>query len=287
VGDEAATVRQTRVSETLVCLPTLDEGQTIGPLIDAILALPIAADVLVIDDGSTDGTRLAVETRARRDPRVGLIWRPRRLGLGSAHRLAWLHARRLGYRRIVTMDADMSHDPADIPRLLALLDAGADVAIGSRFAPGGRLDYRGVRRLLSRGGNHLAGAMLRLGLTEHTTSLRAARLDRVPAGLVESIDQNGYAFFLAQARRFVRHGLTVAEAPIHFRDRQAGRSKLPPTAIFQGLATLVSLARLGDLPEPFAPLDEGGGHCAHCRSDYGAPAGDAFRCLACFSPLPG
>ena len=121
----SAAVRRGR---PLVFLATYNERSNIGALLDAILDLPIHCDVLVVDDNSPDGTGDVVAERAAADPRVGLVVRPQRLGIGSAHRLGWLHARRFGYSRIVTMDADFSHHPTDIPRLLHALDEGADVA---------------------------------------------------------------------------------------------------------------------------------------------------------------
>jgi dolichol-phosphate mannosyltransferase len=281
VPHRGAFVDAARTCDTVVCLPTYNEGETIGPLIDAILRLPVATDIVILDDGSPDRTRAEVEARAAADPRVGLIGRPRKLGIGTAHRLAWLHARRLGYARIVTLDADLSHDPADIPRLLSLLDQGADVAVGSRFAPGGRLDYHGFRLLVSRTANVLAGALLRLSLTEHTTSLRAARLDRVPAGLIETIDHDGYSFFVASVRQMVRTGLKVVETPIHFHDRQGGKSKLPPIEIVRGFLTLLRLARLGKKPERFAVLPDREFVCPACGLAYCIPSDTGMRCLAC------
>jgi dolichol-phosphate mannosyltransferase len=228
--------------KTLVCAPTYNEVESIGILLDAILALPEKFDILIIDDGSTDGTQAAIEARATRDSRVGLINRGRKLGIGSAHRLAWMHARRLGYARIVTLDADLSHDPADIPRLIAALDAGADVALGSRFTPGGRLDYRGWRLFASRTANGLARLLLRLPVMEYTNSLRAACLDRVPIGLVESNAKDGYSFFLTCVTQFARAGLKLAEIPIYFRQRHGGQSKLPPAEIVRGALNLLCLA---------------------------------------------
>jgi len=271
----------TRTCDTLVCMPTYNEGETIGPLIDAILRLPVATDVLIIDDRSLDRTRAEVEVRAAADARVRIIGRPRKLGIGSAHRLGWLHARRLGYARIVTLDADLSHDPADIPRLLAVLDQGADVAVGSRFAPGGRIDYRGVRLLISRGANLLARRLLRLSLTEHTTSLRAARLDRVPPGLVETVDHEGYSFFISCITRLVRAGLTVTEIPIHFHDRQQGKSKLPPIEIVRGFFTLMGLARPGNSAGSFRALPDRECACPSCKLAYCVPSDAGLRCLAC------
>src|SRR4029077_9887120 len=137
------------------------------------------------------------------------------------------------------MDADLSHDPLDIPRFLAALDAGADVALGSRFVEGAKLDYTGWRRFLSLQGNGLARKALGLPIAEYTTSFRAARLERVPVGLVESIPNDGYSFFLTAAVRLVRQGLRIAEVPIHFHARDKGVSKMPRLEILRGMANLL------------------------------------------------
>ena len=178
-------------------------------------------------------------SRAAAEPRLAVMVRPGKLGIGSAHVLGWMQARNLGYRRIVTLDADFSHDPGDIPRLLAALDQGADVVIGSRFAAGSRLDYVGWRRFVSRSANYLARTALGLPISEYTTSLRAARLDRVPEGLVETIESGGYSFFLICMVRFVRAGLKVTEIPIHFHQRTEGTSKISHLEIVRGALNLV------------------------------------------------
>ena len=107
-----------------------------------------------------DGTLDVLAARAAAEPRVGVVVRPGKLGIGSAHKLGWLHARRMGYARIATLDADLSHDPADVQRLLDALDAGADVALGSRFVPGSKHDYSGLRLAVSQGANMLASSLL-------------------------------------------------------------------------------------------------------------------------------
>ncbi len=116
------------------------------------------------------------------------------MGVGSAHRLGWAYARRFGYSRIVTLDAELSHDPQDIPRLLAETDNGAEFVVGSRFIDGSKVDYSDLRLLASRSASWLARHLLWLPLHEHTNSYRAARHDRVPAGLVETIKHDGYKF---------------------------------------------------------------------------------------------
>ncbi|HXQ84225.1 MAG TPA: polyprenol monophosphomannose synthase [Xanthobacteraceae bacterium] len=263
-----ALLRPTRSSETLIFLPTYNECDTLGRMIDALLALPIACDVLVVDDRSTDGTTGILVSRAAAELRSAVMVRPGKLGIGSAHILGWMHARRLGYRRIVTLDADFSHDPGDIPRLLAALDQGADVVIGPRFAAGGRLDYVGWRRFVSRSANYLARNALGLPISEYTTSLRAARLDRVPEGLVETIESGGYSFFLICMVRFVRAGLQVTEIPIHFHQRTEGTSKISHLEIVRGALNLVRLT-------------------VRRKADYGRalPGGAAQNCPACHQPF--
>jgi dolichol-phosphate mannosyltransferase len=280
--DLAGAPRPARTADTLIFLATYNERATIARMVDSLLALPARCDVLVVDDRSSDGTTEWLGSRAAADRRVGLIVRPAKLGVGSAHKLGWLHARRFGYRRIVTLDADFSHDPADVPRLLAALDRGADVAIGSRFAPGGQLDYRGWRLFLSRSANYLARAVLRLPIAEYTTSLRAARLDRVPPGFVETIDNDGYGFFLICAVRFVRAGLTVTEVPIHFRDRDHGTSKIPRLEILRGVLNLARLAVERRPPERGTPPLERAQDCPECGQPYCIPdAAGEMHCLAC------
>ncbi len=273
-----------RTSDTLVFVCTYNESGSIATMLDRLLALKARCDIVVIDDNSPDGTLDIVARRAAEEPRVGALVRPRKLGLGSAHKLGWAHARRMGYTRIATLDADLSHDPADVQRLLDQLDAGADVAIGSRFLPGARLDYRGIRRFVSQTANVLASMFLRMGLTEHTTSLRAARLDRVPVGLIESIKNDGYSFQVACIARLVRAGLTIKEIPIHFRDRHHGQSKISKREAVYGMINLLSLAfdRRPSvvLPEP-SSLE-----CPVCARPYMVRRHSGeLRCLACFGSI--
>jgi dolichol-phosphate mannosyltransferase len=273
-----------RTADTLVFAPTYNEGDSIGLLLRQLLALPAMFDVLIIDDGSSDGTQAIIQAYAGRSPRVALIERRAKLGIGSAHRLAWLYARRLGYARIVTLDADLSHDPAEIPRLLAAIDAGADVAVGSRFAPGGRLGYTGWRLFVSRAANRLARHLLRLPIREYTTSFRAARLDRIPPGLVESTASDGYSFFLTCIARFARSGLKLTEIPIDFRDRHGGESKLPRFEIVRGALNLLRLALDRRRPARLAVSAEYESHCPNCLKPYRVRTHqEGLRCLACAS----
>jgi dolichol-phosphate mannosyltransferase len=267
----------------LVFLATYNEQSNIEPLLNAILGLSINCDILVVDDNSPDGTARLVAARVASESRLSLIVRPQRLGIGSAHRLGWLHARCFGYTRLVTMDADFSHQPTDIPRLLQALDDGADVALGSRFVSGGKLDYQGWRRLLSRTANWLARNLLQLRLMEYTNSFRAARLDRLPFGLIETIENNGYGFFLTETVRMARHGLQIVEIPIHFHDRNAGRSKMPKFQIVLGATNLLHLTFNR---QPFDSNDvrpEIDSECERCRKPYVIRTrSNGKKCLFCF-----
>ncbi len=267
---------------TLIFAPTYNEQGTIDTLIDALLALPVRSDLLFVDDSSTDGTTEYLRSVAAVEPRIHVIVRPGKLGVGSAHRLGWLYARVHGYSRIVTLDADLSHDPQDVSRVLAALDAGADVAVGSRFCPGGRTDYRGWRRFLSLTANCLARLVLRLPVAEHTTSLRAARLDRVAPGLVESVKANGYSFFMTCITRLAREGQIIKEVPIHFHDRRRGSSKMPRAAVAQAVLSLVRLALDRPTVEPLGIPQGPERQCPACGAPYRAfVAPGELLCLQC------
>jgi len=187
-----------------------------------------------------------------------------------------------GYSRIVTLDADLSHDPQDVPRLLAVLDAGADVAVGSRFCPGGRTDYHGWRRFLSQTANCLARLVLRLPVAEHTTSLRAVRLDRVAPGLVESVNANGYSFFMTCITRLAREGLIIREVPIHFHDRLRGSSKMPRDAVVKAILSLLRLALDRRPAEPLEIPHGSERQCPACGASYRTfVAPGELLCLQC------
>jgi dolichol-phosphate mannosyltransferase len=270
-----------RTSDTLVFFPTYNEAGTIELMLDRLLALPIRFDVLIVDDCSTDGTTQFIKDIAGTNHRIRWIVRSGKLGIGSAHRLAWMYARRQGYSRIVSLDGDLSHDPADIPRLLAALDAGADVALASRYAPGGRIDYRGWRLFLSRNANRFARPLLGLPFYEYTTSFRAAKLGSVPQGLVEGVARQGYGFFLSCIVGLAREKLVFTEIPIHFRDRHRGESKIPRLEIVRGIANLLSNAIDRRRANKATLMDSA---CPACGGHYRvATNSGAAMCLECLA----
>ena len=198
--------------------------------------------VLVVDDNSPDGTGRIAEQLAASEPRVTVLHRRSKEGIGPAYAEGFARALAMGAEVVGEMDADFSHDPADLPRLVEALDSGADVALGSRYVPGGATpDWRWPRRLLSQAGNIYARAMLGLPVRDATGGFRAFRAAALrlldPAGCQAS----GYAFQVEMVWRAVRQGLRVVEIPIVFRDRQQGVSKMHSGVVLEAIR-LVSKA---------------------------------------------
>jgi dolichol-phosphate mannosyltransferase len=228
------------------------------------IALPVRCDILIVDDRSTDGTTQLIEARAESDGQIRLIVRNSSLGIGSAHKLALLYAHRAGYTRRVSLDADLSHDPANVPRLLAALDAGADVAIASWFASGGRLDCRGWRLFLSKNANRFARSLLQVPLFGYATFFRAAKLDRTPLGRVEGITGRGYGFFLNVSSGSRVKDLLLPKFPFISAIAVAPKPKFRVLKLLRGVANLLVLtvdrrrAKRSALPEVACPAY--GGH---------------------------
>ena len=217
-------------------LPTLNEGPSIGRVIELLLEGDDSTDILVVDDASTDGTATVVE-RLRGD-RVDLIERPSKLGLGSAYLTGFSWALTRPYDAVVEMDSDLSHDPRDSARLVAALEH-TDVVIGSRYVEGGRVENWGFfRRALSSSGNRYARALLGIDIADSTSGLRAYRAEWLRRADLASISSEGYSFQVEMAYRAVRRGARVVEIPIVFTERVAGRSKMSRTIVFEALVRI-------------------------------------------------
>ena len=259
-------------AKVLVFTATYNERENIAPLIGEICKIIPSADILVLDDNSPDGTGVLLDELAGANPLIKVIHRKGKLGLGTAHSLAMIYAINHGYDYLVTMDADHSHSPADIPRLLSRLcdDAGeAEFVIGSRYMPGGSCDYGGYRKFLSVGGNWLTRMVTGIPLHEFTTSFRAFRVNKLVQRNFGWVENGGYSFFLEVAIRLHRAGLDVAEVPIHFYDRNAGDSKIPKLEIFRGIKKLFSLAleRVSNLHDGVIRRTHSG-QCPKCGGEY-------------------
>lgn len=226
----------------LVVVPTYNERANVGPIVVAIRRW-LDADVLIIDDGSPDGTGAESDRIAASDPRVRVLHRPAKMGLGSAYVEGFRVAIREGYERVFEMDADFSHPPWDLPRL-AHASLNAHLVIGSRYVPGGATPGLSLpRRLLSRGGNGYARMFLGSAVRDWTAGFRCfdvAALSRID---LDAIAAEGYAFQIEMAWRFLRAGMSVVEVPIAFGDRAQGDSKMN-FAIAREAAFLVPTLRL-------------------------------------------
>jgi len=217
-----------------VILPTYNEAENLEMAVGAILealaaAAPAAHRVLIVDDASPDGTGALADGLAEAHPGVvEVLHHPAKHGLGRAYLAGFAHALDAGAGLLVEMDADLSHDPADLARLLAAVrDEGADVALGSRYVDGGGVaDWGALRRLVSRGGSSYARRVLRLDVRDLTGGFKCFRADVLRAIDLPTVRSHGYAFQVELTYRALLRGFRVVEVPIVFRDRQRGTSKM-------------------------------------------------------------
>jgi dolichol-phosphate mannosyltransferase len=210
----------------LIFVPTYNENRNVERLCAELLALPLTADILFIDDGSPDGTGATLDALARRHPQVSVIHRQGKLGIGSAHAEGIAYAYDRGYDQLVTMDADFSHNPGDIPRLFAALGPGVDAVVGSRYLQSGSLPgWSPYRLFLTRLGHFLTMTLLRLPY-DASGALRLYDLRQIPRELFGLVTARAYAFFFESL--FVLHcnGVRITEVPIVLPARVYGNSKL-------------------------------------------------------------
>ncbi len=217
----------TRPSRALIVLPTLNEADNIQNVLARIrIALP-HAEVLVVDDGSGDGTPDLAATTAGALGQIQVLRRVGPKGLGPAYRAGFAAGLADGFDVLIEMDADLSHDPRDLPALVDAVAGGADLAIGSRYVDGGATPgWPRRRRFLSRAGGLYARSMLRLPVHDVTSGYRAYRADLLRAIDLETVDTTGYGFQIDMTDRARRTGACIREVPIVFRDRTAGESKM-------------------------------------------------------------
>ena len=231
----------------LVITPTYNERDNLEPFIAGVLERLPDARVLVVDDNSPDGTGRLADEIAARDRRVRVLHRPGKMGLGSAYIDAFHLGLADGHEVFVQMDTDLSHDPRYLPALLAALDRGADLAIGSRRVRGGGVEGWGPgRRLLSRGGSLYARTLLGIDVRDLTSGFKAIRRRVLERLDLAAIRAGGYSFLIETTYRASRHGFRVAEVPIVFVDRRAGHSKMS-FRIFLEAVLLVPRLRLAAL----------------------------------------
>jgi dolichol-phosphate mannosyltransferase len=229
---------------TLIVIPTYNERECLTEIVPAVRAAVPAASIVIVDDNSPDGTGALADEMAAADPQVQVLHRARKNGLGAAYLAAFLFAldSERGWKRIVQMDADFSHDPKDVPRLLAALDAGAALAIGSRYVEGGGTENWGLgRQLISRGGGKYAQAVLGVEIRDLTAGFKAWDVATLRGIDLNAVSAKGYGFQIEMTFRALRNGFRVVEVPIKFIDRRVGQSKMSGSIFFEALTLVWSL----------------------------------------------
>ena len=229
-----------------VVLPTYNEADNVEAIAAAVLAAaPGGTGVLVVDDASPDGTGATADRLAAADERIRVLHRAGKQGLGPAYVAGFRRALADGAERIVQMDADFSHDPADVPRLIAATGAdGADLALGSRYVEGGGVgDWGRARKAISRWGSIYARTWLGLDVMDLTGGFKCFRREVLEAIRLETVSALGYAFQIETTYRAVAAGFSVVEIPIVFSDRRVGESKMS-RAIVAEAAWRVPIMRL-------------------------------------------
>src|SRR5205807_867447 len=229
--------------QATVLVPTYNESANVEPMLRALAGVLREGDrVLVIDDDSPDGTGEVADRLAQELAFVDVLHRERKEGLGPAYIAGFRRALADGAELILEMDCDFSHDPADVPRLIAACDAGADVALGSRYVPGGGTENWGrIRRLVSTGGSWYARKLLGVGIRDLTGGFKCYRrrvLERID---LDAIRARGYAFQIETTYRAIRAGFDVVEVPIVFADRTAGQSKMSRTIVLEAITQVPAL----------------------------------------------
>jgi dolichol-phosphate mannosyltransferase len=220
-----------------ICLPTYDERENLEPMIRALAEVLRPGDrVLVIDDRSPDGTGEIADRLAAELEFVGVLHRERKEGLGPAYLAGFRRALAEGAELVLEMDCDFSHDPKDVPRLVAAVEDGADVALGSRYVRGGSVGNWGLlRRFISRGGSIYAQVLIGTRIRDLTGGFKCYRravLERID---LDGIASRGYAFQIETTYRALRAGFRVVEVPIRFVDREAGGSKMNRSIVLEAI----------------------------------------------------
>ncbi len=226
-----------------IVLPTYNEAENIGPISSAILGVVPAGTLLVVDDDSPDGTGRIADGLAAADPRIRVLHRAAKQGLGRAYLDGFTTALAGGATTVVQMDADFSHDPTALPGLIAPIVAGtADLVIGSRYTRGGGVvDWGFARRIVSRGGSIFARTVLGLGPHDLTGGFKAWHAATLAAVSFDGIHAGGYVFQIEMTFRASRAGARIREVPITFRDRRIGQSKMSRRIVIEALVVVVQL----------------------------------------------
>ncbi len=231
--------------KALVCLPTYDERENLAPMVEAILASVPSLEILVIDDNSPDGTGRLADEIAARDPRVHVLHRQGKEGLGKAYLAGFAWALQRGYGLVLEMDCDFSHDPRYLPGMLAAAGE-ADLVLGSRYVPGGGTVNWGLgRKLISRGGSLYARLILGLTARDLTGGFKCFRREVLEGIDLATVQCTGYAFQIELTYRAARRGFRIRELPIVFVDRRVGHSKMSRRIVLEAIRKVWSIRLSG------------------------------------------
>ncbi len=228
------------MKKILVFTATYNEKENIKKLITLIFKHCSNANVLIVDDNSPDKTAEEIELLKNEFKNISLIKRDSKLGLDTAHKFAYKYALNKGYDYLITMDADLSHDPAELTNFISSLETYPFV-IGSRYSPGGKCLMKGRRLLMSKYGNILIKLVLRINCNEFTTSYRGFDLKKLGSFNLDTVKASGYSFFMKTIFEISKRKIEIKEIPITFKDRSQGYSKLPRIEIFRTLLNLFLL----------------------------------------------
>jgi len=228
------------VSRALVCLPTYNERENLERMLRALA--PLGVRVLVIDDNSPDGTGAIADELAAELDFVSVLHRPQKQGLGPAYLAGFREALAGDAEYILEMDCDFSHNPEDVPRLVQACADGADVALGSRYVPGGATeDWGRGRRIVSAGGSLYARTLLGIGVRDLTGGFKCFRREVLEQLDLDAIRSRGYAFQIETTYRAIRAGFRVTEVPIVFADRTHGASKMSRSIFLEAVKRVPAL----------------------------------------------
>jgi dolichol-phosphate mannosyltransferase len=244
--------------QVLVVIPTFNESENIERVLHKVRGALPDATVLVVDDGSPDGTADMAEKLGGEIGNIEVLRRTEKAGLGSAYRAGFRWGLDRGYEACVEMDADLSHDPDALPSLVAPLEQGdVELVIGSRYVPGGSIPkWAWHRRLVSRGGNVYASALLGFGVTDSTSGFRAYAASVLKRITLDTIRAEGYGFQIEMTYRAKRAGAAIVEVPIRFVDRTEGESKMSTFIVVEAFALVTwwGIQRIFHIAEPKRPV---------------------------------
>ena len=271
--------------KVLISIATYKEAQNLKDLINEIRVYEKKTDILIINDNSNDNTNKVI--KEINDENLFFLERPKKLGLGTAHKLSIFYAIKFDYDFLLTMDADFSHDPRHIPELLKHAKQNTFV-IGSRFCQGGKSDYKGFRKIVSKLGNLVANNLLNIGLKEITTYFRVYDVGLLKKLPFDQLNASGYSLGVKIVWYMKKLKASLIEVPIHFKDRNKGESKIPKLQIFISSFDLFNI-KIKDLFQKKLFRDQNNTFnfdivCNQCNNSFSSLIkNDKYICLICLT----